>query len=164
MDEKSLIKLVIDDDDRAITELYWRYIPKLRRFFESRIKSVKDAEEVTHDTFLSVLDAFHALKIPWGILTVFQIRRTGNVARSIRLICPKPSTAETSSTNKRIIRKAEIPNIHGTGIYVLMYPMVSFPKLPPNTNEGFFGKNRFQMDWSQAERRGTANKNIQINE
>ena len=57
MDEKVLVKLVIADDDRAITELYWRYIPKLRRFFKSRIKSEKDAEEVAHDTFLSVLDA-----------------------------------------------------------------------------------------------------------
>ena len=57
MTEKELIKRVIANDDRAVTELYWRYIPKLRRFFESRIGIKKDAEEVAHDTFLSIIDA-----------------------------------------------------------------------------------------------------------
>lgn len=57
MTEKELIKDVIANDDRAVTELYWRYIPKLRRFFESRIRIKKDAEEVAHDAFLSIIDA-----------------------------------------------------------------------------------------------------------
>lgn len=57
MTETELIRRVILNNDRAITELYWRFIPKLRRFFEARIESKKDAEEVAHDTFLSVLDA-----------------------------------------------------------------------------------------------------------
>ena len=57
MDEQKLINQVIANNDRAITELYWRYIPKLRRFFQNRIASKKDAEEVAHDAFLSVLDA-----------------------------------------------------------------------------------------------------------
>lgn len=55
--EEVLIKRVIAEDDRAITKLYWRYMPKLRRFFKGRVENPKDAEEVAHDTFLSVLDA-----------------------------------------------------------------------------------------------------------
>ena len=57
MTESELIRRVILNDDRAITELYWRFIPQLRRFFKGRITNRKDAEEVVHDTFLSVLDA-----------------------------------------------------------------------------------------------------------
>lgn len=54
---ETLIKRVIANDDRATTQLYWRFIPHLRRFFKGRITNRKDAEEVVHDTFLSVLDA-----------------------------------------------------------------------------------------------------------
>jgi len=57
MNETDFICRVIANDDRAITELYWRFMPKLRRFFTNRLASQKDAEEVAHDTFLSVLDA-----------------------------------------------------------------------------------------------------------
>ncbi|OGD62293.1 hypothetical protein A2160_00685 [Candidatus Beckwithbacteria bacterium RBG_13_42_9] len=57
MDDQSLIKRVIANEDRAVTELYWRFIPKLRRFFTGRINSPKDAEEIANDTFLSILDA-----------------------------------------------------------------------------------------------------------
>jgi RNA polymerase sigma-70 factor (ECF subfamily) len=57
MKESVLITQVIANDDRAITQLYWQYVPRLRRFFKDRIGDKKDAEEVVHDTFLSVLDA-----------------------------------------------------------------------------------------------------------
>jgi len=57
MNESELISQVISNDDRAICELYWQFMPKLRRFFLKRVGSKKDAEEVAHDTFLSVLDA-----------------------------------------------------------------------------------------------------------
>lgn len=55
--EADFISQVIDDDEMAVAKLYCLYMPRLRRFFANRLNSAKDAEEVAHDTFLSVLDS-----------------------------------------------------------------------------------------------------------
>ena len=73
-DDATLLKLVIDGNNSALSELFDRHAPAVTRYAWSLASSRFDAEELVQDTFLTLWSSARRLRIntsalPWLLVT-----------------------------------------------------------------------------------------------
>lgn len=70
MEEKLLVKKILNGNQKSINQFYKQYQKKVLFFIKKKIKNNKDAEEILQDTFVSALDSlplfqFHSSLFTW---------------------------------------------------------------------------------------------------
>ena len=76
-DERAVVEAAQRGDQRALSELYEYYFPKIYRYVNARLANSEDAEDVTTEIFLRLIDnvgSFQFRGLPFGAW-VFRIAR-----------------------------------------------------------------------------------------
>ncbi len=76
-DERAVVEAAQRGDQRALSELYEYYFPKIYRYVNARLANSEDAEDVTTEIFLRMIDnvgSFQFRGLPFGAW-VFRIAR-----------------------------------------------------------------------------------------
>lgn len=68
-DERQVVELAQRGDRGALSALYEYYSPRVYRYVAARLTSIEDAEDVTTEIFLRVIDKLHSFRwkgVPFG--------------------------------------------------------------------------------------------------
>lgn len=98
-DEFAVVEAAKSGDQAALGELYEYYFPRIYRYVASRLNSPEDAEDVTEEIFLRILDGlgnFTWRGLPFGAW-VFRIARN-EVVSHVRRQKARGQTAELTDT------------------------------------------------------------------
>jgi len=69
MDDKTLVKRILQGKKQAINFFYRNYKPKLFGYIAQKVADPKDIEEILHDTFISALDSLPLFRFNSSFLT-----------------------------------------------------------------------------------------------
>jgi RNA polymerase sigma-70 factor (ECF subfamily) len=98
-DEYAVVEAAKRGDHSALAALYEHFFPRVYRYVASRLGNVEDAEDVTEEIFLRVIDnvgSFTWRGLPFGAW-VFRIARN-EIVSHVRRQKPRSGTAELSDT------------------------------------------------------------------
>lgn len=98
-DERAVVEAAQGGDQRALSDLYEYYFPKVYRYVNARLATSEDAEDVTTEVFLRIIDnvgSFTFRGLPFGAW-VFRIARN-EVVSFVRRQKTRGVTAELNES------------------------------------------------------------------
>jgi RNA polymerase sigma-70 factor (ECF subfamily) len=103
-DEFAVVEAAKRGESEALSQLYEHYSPRVYRFVNARLSSIEDAEDVTTEIFLKIIDGIGSFTwrgIPFGAW-VFRIARN-EVVSHVRRQKSRASTTELTESTPAMI-------------------------------------------------------------
>jgi RNA polymerase sigma-70 factor (ECF subfamily) len=98
-DEQRIVEAAQQGDQVALSQLYDHYFPRVYRYVSTRLSSTEDAEDVTTEIFLRIIENLRSFSwrgLPFGAW-VFRIARN-EVVSHVRRMKVRTATAQLTET------------------------------------------------------------------